>query len=377
MFKKLFVAAAAATLSLGAFAQQNVYLIKGTEVVAKYNVADVDYVSFTLPAGVTDNTGDQPGVLSRTYQSASGVYMGTTDGVADYILQFSSREITDENPPIDFLYLQIMGPAADYHNLSLPVGTYTVASGNARAAFTYYPGKSATDGAEGSMVVERPDNQTTDYIMVEGGSFTVAKDGNAYNVSGMLKLQNGKVLEFSYTGAFVIDNESDEKDPADFLPLPESTLTENITVPTAEVYYGTHGRLFADMPDVNYNYIWCYDANYEQCLELGFFVKTTVSEDFFIPKGKYQVVTLGSPAMDAAGAGLLYPFMIKSDTGTPTYGAWMITDYDTKNPLVSGEVEVLEDFNGTGNLNIVVNLKDNAATPHTVSGTFNGKASKM
>jgi len=36
-------------------AQENMYLIKGNQVVAKYNVDDVDYVSFSLPEGVTES----------------------------------------------------------------------------------------------------------------------------------------------------------------------------------------------------------------------------------------------------------------------------------------------------------------------------------
>lgn len=56
MIKKLLsmiimVAAFAAT----GMAQENMYLIKGNQVVAKYSVDDVDYVSFKLPEGVTEN----------------------------------------------------------------------------------------------------------------------------------------------------------------------------------------------------------------------------------------------------------------------------------------------------------------------------------
>lgn len=55
--KKILLAAAFAAGFFGASAQtadETMYLIKGDQVVGKYNVDDVDYVSFTLPEGVND-----------------------------------------------------------------------------------------------------------------------------------------------------------------------------------------------------------------------------------------------------------------------------------------------------------------------------------
>lgn len=55
--KKIILASilAAATMPAIAQQQQDMYLIKDDHVVAKYNVDDVDYVSFSLPEGVTDS----------------------------------------------------------------------------------------------------------------------------------------------------------------------------------------------------------------------------------------------------------------------------------------------------------------------------------
>lgn len=61
MKKKLLSVAlliGAATLSISA--QDHVYLIKGNKVVAKFPVADVDYLSFKLPEGVTDGYSVSP-----------------------------------------------------------------------------------------------------------------------------------------------------------------------------------------------------------------------------------------------------------------------------------------------------------------------------
>lgn len=56
MIKKIILAALVMAATATATAQHdNMYLIKGSHVVGKYNVDDVDYVSFTLPEGVTEN----------------------------------------------------------------------------------------------------------------------------------------------------------------------------------------------------------------------------------------------------------------------------------------------------------------------------------
>lgn len=383
MFKKIFAASLAAVLTLGASAQEKLYLVKDNEVVAKYNVADVDYVTFNLPSDVIDDTDSQPGIINRTYKSAMGIYFGTTDDVADYQIQLSSRGIADENIPVDFLYLQLMGPAADFHDLYLPEGTYTVQQGEARKAFTYYAGvrQNSSQGTMigGTLILDRPTAESQITNLVEGGTFTVTKDGNAYKIAGILKLENGSVLEFNYSGSCVIDNQSDEKDPAEEVSLPESSLTEDMEFPTFDVYWSTFGKLWADAQDRVYNYLWFYDSNYEECLEVGFFVDAALCPDgkFFIPKGKYQVVKKGSTAFNSDQAGALYPFGVMSDTGVARYGCWMVTNYADASPLVAGEVELLEDYDGSGMLNIKINLQDNAQNPHTVSGSYNGVASKL
>lgn len=55
MTKRLLsLLALSAGLSSTAFAQEHLYLIKGTQVVAKYPVSDVDYMTFQLPDGVKE-----------------------------------------------------------------------------------------------------------------------------------------------------------------------------------------------------------------------------------------------------------------------------------------------------------------------------------
>ncbi len=55
MTKRLLtLLALTAGLSTASFAQEHIYLIKGTNVVAKYPVSDVDYMTFQLPDGVKE-----------------------------------------------------------------------------------------------------------------------------------------------------------------------------------------------------------------------------------------------------------------------------------------------------------------------------------
>lgn len=79
-------------------AQETMYLIKGDKVVAKYNVADVDYVSFHLPEGVKEPkeveiSAREAGKNYITYQvetlspSTNYVHMMILESLFDYILQ--------------------------------------------------------------------------------------------------------------------------------------------------------------------------------------------------------------------------------------------------------------------------------------------------
>ena len=107
--KKYILLTALAAVALAGSAQETMYLIKGNQVVAKYNVADVDYAAFKLPEGVTDITGEGQ-VLSKTYISASPVYLGTLDGCGSFQIQFSTKDIMNENPPLDMMYLDMTTP---------------------------------------------------------------------------------------------------------------------------------------------------------------------------------------------------------------------------------------------------------------------------
>lgn len=80
-----------------ASAQENVYLIKGDKVVAKYSINDVDYVSFHLPDGVSESPVtvaiDQTGKNYITYSintlspATSYAHCVVLKSTVDYLLQ--------------------------------------------------------------------------------------------------------------------------------------------------------------------------------------------------------------------------------------------------------------------------------------------------
>ena len=110
MKKYLLLTATFWTNMFAASAQETMYLIKGDKVVGKYAVADVDYAAFTLPEGVQDLPQSSGVVEDKTYMSASPVYLGTDRDCGHFQIQLSTKPITDENPPLELLYLQISTP---------------------------------------------------------------------------------------------------------------------------------------------------------------------------------------------------------------------------------------------------------------------------
>ena len=275
--KKYLLLTALLANMFAASAQETMYLIKGDKVVGKYAVADVDYAAFTLPEGVQDLPQSSGVVEDKTYMSASPVYLGTDKDCGHFQIQLSTKPITDENPPLELLYLQISTPLiTDLKNIQIAEGTYTLGDAEAIAPFKFYPGILLTEGtqqlAAGTVVVNRPDNATTDYILVTDGALSVKMEGTQYTLSGMLKLENGNIVELAYSGPMVVINQSDEQPPVDEEPLPASALTENYTCTPlpSEAYVTNYKNMFADAPRLDYFMLSLYeDSGYANCLDIA------------------------------------------------------------------------------------------------------------
>ena len=215
-----------------------------------------------------------------------------------------------------------------------------------------------------------------------GGEFTVEeKENKMFDVNGRLELQDGTELEFSYSGALVVDNLSSEGRPADELELPQSELAEDVTVtllPT-EGYLTFWPSFFYEYPDFDYVYIQLYsDNNYMNCIDLGLIVDKTKSDGETLPVGKYPMMNRYPSEFASLSKASVAAFAIKTDTNPMIrYGCWYVTNYATNNPLVDGEVEVLSFDAETNAIHLRFELKDNAETPHTVSGEFEGTLSQI
>lgn len=378
MFKNLFISALVAAAAIAAPAQETLYLIKGNKVVAKYSINDVDYASFKLPDGVQDlDPADDPTVTNITYLGATGSYFGTTDGVANFQIQLSSGDVGDESFPRSMLYLQFMSNAADYNNLKFEDGTYTPGDNKTLEPFKFHPGISETvDGQVGiggtfNVILHTGDDVVTE--LVESGSFTITTIDNGYKLAGVLVLDNANVINFNYQGAIMISNESDEKDAADELPLPESTMTGDVefTAKAGEVYANVWSKFFHDEPRFDYVNLQIYgDNNYERCLQLGLIVDTEKSGGVKLPKGTYPIIKRTASEFAAHDMAALPAWAVASETTNfAPYGCWYITNYDKYSPLLTGEVEVLEDSD-LNSMNIRVTLSD--PDGHKITCTYNG-----
>lgn len=383
MFKKILVPALVAACALGSVAEETLYLIKGDHVVAKYNVEDVDYAAFALPEGVQDLEPSRPAISEAHYMGAVGTYYGTHDEIADFQIHLSTRAITSETIPVQFLYLQFMAPAADYKDLHFNEGAYTLGNADDRKPFTFYAGVRQTtvegEAAGGSLLVDRPDPETTEVTLVTGGQFSIAKTDNGYAFAGMLKLEDGTVLEFDYEGACVIDNNSDEKDPAEELDLPASKLTGdvNLEIDSKEAYATEWKGFFNDLPHLDYIYMLLYtDDTYANSIQLGLLVDRAKHPDCVLPAGKYPVVSRTDGSLNTVELAAMPAFQVIGDLNIAQYGCWCGQDY-YDSPLVAGEVEVLEDSADLNNVSLRIMLKDTSNPAHTVTATYSGPLAEL
>lgn len=383
--KKYLLLTALLANMFAASAQETMYLIKGDKVVGKYAVADVDYAAFTLPEGVQDLPQGSGVVEDKTYMSASPVYLGTDKDCGHFQIQLSTKPITDENPPLELLYLQISTPLiTDLKNIQIAEGTYTLGDAEAIAPFKFYPGILLTEGtqqlAAGTVVVNRPDNATTDYILVTDGALSVKMEGTQYTLSGMLKLENGNIVELAYSGPMVVINQSDEQPPVDEEPLPASALTENYTCTPlpSEAYVTNYKNLFADAPRLDYFMLSLYeDSGYANCLDIALVVDREKHPDVLLPKGNYPVFNRMDGSLASIELGTCPAFIVKTETLIANYGCWLTLGYTDKAPLINGYVEVLEDVTSWNNVKIRATLTDNAETPHTVTCEYAGSLMEL
>lgn len=338
--------------------------------------------------------GDEPEVVTPveiTYLSAVGCYFGSDEaaGISDFQIRLTNRQFADDNAPIKYLYLSVTcNPVDDIGNLAVETGTYTLGTLDAQMPGNFYAGEAVSDGYTGSITVDNPENDVYNVNMVVGGEFTISAEGSVYTLTGTLELDDESLLAISYTGALVVDNYSDEGKPADELDIEKSQLAEDLEFATDDIEYagcGFYNPLFADREDFEYVFFYLYTSdNYDKYLQIGLLIDRTKYPDELLPAGKYPIMNRrnsewASMPLSALGAccymGMYFPVY---------YGCVYSEDYDsTMSPLVSGEVEILESdltransgFNGS--VSFKYDLKDNADTPHTVSGSFSGSVDAL
>lgn len=379
MIKNILLAAVCTLAATAVQAQETLYLVKDNKVIAKYPVSEVDYATFKLPEGVTDiDTPDDPNVENITFLGGTGTYFGTTDNVANFQIELSTGMVGDESFPRSFLYLQFMGNAADYKDLKFEEGTYTIGDGETLEPFKFHPGVmevvNGEMGVGGSFLVDMESGEDVNIRLVKGGSFTITPVSFGYTVKGNLTLDDDTQLDFAYEGFIIISNNSDEKDPADEVPNPESTMTGDITIgKIAEAYAVNWSGFFADEPRFDYIYMLLYtNSNYDEFVQLGLIVDTEKSDGVLLPKGTYPIIKRTPSEFESHDLAAIPAFCVSSETmARVEYGCWYVNNYSDYSPLMTGEVEVLEDCTDLKKVNIRINLKDPEG--HALNCDYNGK----
>lgn len=336
-------------------------------------------LTFSYTGRIDVGTPAPPAPDKKSYISAAGAYIGTAEDKSASIfqIQFADRAYGDENLPVNYLFVTLAcQPDPDVEHLAIEPGEYTLAETMQPLPGRFYPGAADAGGNwSGSFLANIPDAATQLISPIIGGTLSIAVEGADYRVTGCFGLEDGSAVEVSYLGAIPVENYSDEMPPADEIDLPASDLTEDLvfTPSAAEGYAAFWPGFFGDHPDKNYVYLLLYrDDQYMEFVQLGLIVDNTEYPGRCIPVGTYPVIRRTDEAFAKHDLAAIPAFSVATETNPRIdYGCWYSHDYANAQPLVAGEVEVLE----SDGLNVKLRfaLQDNAETPHTVSGEYSGR----
>lgn len=322
---------------------------------------------------------------TKTFKSAVGSFLkrDETSNTALYVIDFSTNELNDETTmPMSHLYVTLTGKNEniDLRNLKIPTGTFTVGDSNNPESGKFYPGFKNENGEAANTFLGtlKTASDQTEVNLVKDGTVTItAAENSQYEVSVSLVYENGNHLEGTYKGSIVVDNNSDEIPVAEMLELPETDLTQDVTVNyEAAKQYGSitdFGNARFGISNRNELFLSLYtDESYADCVDIYLLVNTDKYSDK-LPVGKYPVISEISGKQIMSHDLCAEPaWRAKSASGARTdLGTWYTWNYGFKAPLVSGEVEVLESAADGKSAHLKFTLKD--AKGHTVTGEFNGK----
>lgn len=303
-----------------------------------------------------------PGIELTTDITAEGYYKGDIfdAGTGNLWINFSSGLAYDEDEE-DYVgpgYILCLDfNTAISENADRPV----LAPGTYNASDDYSLHTLNVDGD--SYLVKYPESGYPDFLDVEGGVVTVARDGAYYIIDAVLTLEDDTEYTFHYAGKLPIYNRSEEGEMSNL----ETNVALDGKLTKGMVFY------FGDLFEAGSDYVTIvlsgneYDLyqNFGNAQAVNLGLNVTAGSSSSIPSGNYVVESIEETECE--------PFTALSGYYEPTYstflGCWYFHTFGGEEAkLQSGTVTV--DNQGGGKYKVTFTLKD--GYNHTVSGSYQG-----
>lgn len=303
--------------------------------------------------------------------------------IAIYTLDFSNKAINDTSLPKDDITIMLIGNSneVNINNLSIPEGIYSITDKDNVSIGKFIQGFQENTLLGGSFLKSYTTNKGKPTIrLIKDGKVKIKytdKEKQKYDIEALLTLDDGSNISLKYNGQIRCDNLSKEQ-PSQELPLPESGLKEDLTnLNIVEAYYNYYGDVRYGSEGKDEIYLTLYlDNSYLHNIDLFLLIdKNKYPGKRKLPVGIYPIRKwdLPSPKELSSIAG----YQVKDNSGKKVIlGCWYTNLLDggksrIEAPLIDGEIEVISSDDSL-NVELKFKLKDNASTPHTISGIFKG-----
>ena len=217
--------------------------------------------------------------------------------------------------------------------------------------------------------------------LVKDGTITITElENSQYEVGVNFVYEDGTHLEATYKGSLVVDNNSGEIPEASLLPLPESSMEEDMTVTfNSRKQYGmvtNYGNARFGIKNRKELFFSLYtDDSYAECVDMYLLINTDKYSEA-LPVGKYPVIPeinwkniTGNDLCAEPGWRVADSNGRQVDLGTwYTWGDF--GPNQKKAPFVGGEIEVVKSDEKLKDVEIKFSLKD--AKGHTLTGVYKG-----
>ena len=139
--------------------------------------------------------------VNVTFASGEGYYYGDLYGYgsANYTLMFESADAKT------LLTIDMYDVLDESRDPVISEGTYVLDTDYSATPGTFYDGVYDMWGLVGTYCTLNAGTDQEEYLLINGGSFTVAHQGSDYSFTFDFTTQGGTAVKGSYTGAFPIE----------------------------------------------------------------------------------------------------------------------------------------------------------------------------